>query len=92
MKKEERNTLSVEKRFLSERYGDKGGACYAVVLNRGTSQSLVLSIKETEKYAWLFIENLFYLNGSSFDVRFLTEQTVPADEWVKGMKAAGHLK
>lgn len=67
---------------------DDNGAGFLVVINKGTSERLVVGSFGALGGAWKHIEWMYGIESQEFTVG---EKRVPVTEWIEGMKKAGYL-
>ena len=67
---------------------DDNGAAFLVVINKGTSERLVVAGFSTLAAAWAHIEWMYRIEQQEFTV---VKKDIPVTEWIDGMRKAGYI-
>ena len=67
---------------------DDNGAAFLVVINKGTSERLVVAGFSTLAAAWAHIEWMYRIEQQEFTVG---KKDIPVTEWIDGMRKAGYI-
>lgn len=67
---------------------DDNGAAFLVVINKNTSNRLVVAAFSTLGQAWAHIEWMYRIEQQEFTVG---NKEIPVIDWIAGMKKAGYI-
>ena len=67
---------------------EDNGACFLVVINKGTPERFAVCAFNILGEAWKHIEWMYRIESQEFTVG---EKQIPVTEWIDGMKKAGYL-
>ena len=67
---------------------DDNGTAFLVVINKGTSERLVVAGFRTLAEAWTHIEWMYRIEQQEFTVG---KKDIPVVDWIAGMKKAGYI-
>ena len=67
---------------------EDNGACYLIVINKGTSERFVVRAFYTLGDAWRHIEWMYRIESQEFTVG---KKQIPVADWIDGMMKAGYI-
>lgn len=67
---------------------EDNGACFLIVINKGTDNRFVVNSFSTLSMAWAHIKWMYQIETQEFTVG---NKQIPVTEWIDGMKKAGYL-